>query len=158
MVNQTQDIAAIERILTHPKVIRMIADDFTDVNTIRSRMSDGDLVGLHIMNEEKTGVIKVDPLNGITCVIHVATLPELWGKTREFAAEVGRWIFENTKYTKVVAIIPAFNRLTIKLCLDCGFVHEGTISQSFLKNWKKYDQALLGLTKVAFEGGALCHH
>jgi RimJ/RimL family protein N-acetyltransferase len=30
----------------------------------------------------------------------------------------------------------------------CGFVKEGLLKKSFLKNWKLYDQEIYGITKM----------
>lgn len=142
-VHKTDDLEAVARILNHPRVFRMLADDSTPSPYVPTG-------GFHVMNDAKTGVVRIDPMNGICCVVHIAAMPELWGKANEFAMDVITWGFENTLFVKAVAMIPKFNRLTINLCLDCGFVLEGRLIKAFQKNWEYHDLVILGLTKTDF--------
>ena len=105
---------------------------------------------IYLMNEEKTGVIRIDPFNGCTCQAHIATLPELWGKADQFVKEALCWGFTYTRYLKVIAFIPIFNKLTIRLVKNNGFREEGCILKSFLKNWKLHNLLIFGLTKESF--------
>lgn len=144
MVKRTSDITAVARILNHPKVHPYVVDDGSASVFVPGEND------FYIMNKEKTGVVRVDQLNAVSCMIHFAALPELWGKVRQFGLEAIDWGFRHTSYCKIVAMIPYFNRLTIKLCLGCGFSEEGCVTKSFLKNWKFYDQIVYGLTKTDF--------
>ncbi len=99
------------------------------------------------MDETKAGVIRIDPMNGITCCMHIAALPEMWGKTKVFVQDVIRWTFTNTGYMKVTAFIPVDNKLAIKLARDVGMVQEGILTKSYLRNWKVLDQIIFGLYK-----------
>lgn len=154
MVSETQDTAAISNVFTHPKVYRHLIDD------ANSKDPDGfsPQAGLYIMNEKKTGIVMLAPVNGTCCSAHIATLPRLWGRARKFVREALTWGFNHTTYTKVIAFVPEFNRLTVSLCEDCGFELEGTIRKSFLKNYTYYDQFLYGMTKRDFlEEKQRCH-
>jgi len=149
-VHKTDDLEAVAKILNHPKVYNMVADDSVPFPYEPPP-------GLWVTNKEETGVVRIDPMNGICCIVHIATLPELWGKAEAFVMEVIDWGINNTAYSKVVALIPEYNKLTLRLCLKCGFEQEGRIKKSFLKNWKFYDQVLFGLTKTDFiERRRLC--
>lgn len=154
MIEVTHDMDAVAKIFNHPKVFGMISDDMSPSPFIPM-----DYVGaIYLMDESKAGVIRIDPMNGICCICHIATLPELWGGARAFGMEFVKWLFKNTVYIKVVGIIPVYNRLVIKLCRDCGFSQEGVIRKSFMKKWKIYDQIVFGLTKSDFQkGGTSCH-
>lgn len=142
-VYRTKDMAAVSRILNHPKVFRMISEDFTPKYVPKNRE-------FYIMNDGQTGVVRIDPFTGVTCSAHIATLPELWGKGADFTTECLKWGFKNTTYNKVVVFIPEFNRLTISLCKKCGFEQEGKISHSFILNWKYHDMIIMGITKTRF--------
>jgi len=154
MINQTHDMDAVAKILNHPRVYRMISDDMSPSPFIPM-----DYVGaIYLMDESRVGVVRIDPMNGICCICHIATLPELWGGAKGFGMEFIEWLFNNTVYIKVVGIIPAYNRLVIKLCRDCGFSQEGVIRKSFMKKWKIYDQMIFGLSKSEYcKGGTSCH-
>ena len=151
MVHRTSDLDVVGRILNHPMVYGMISDDTTPDPY-------EPVDGLYIMNDEETGVVRIDPVNGICCIVHIATLPELWGTAESFVMEVIDWGINNTAYNKVIALVPEYNKLTLRLCLKCGFEQEGRIKKSFLKNWKFHDLVLFGLTKTDFtERRQLCH-
>ena len=137
--------AVIENIILHPKVMTWLTDD-------NSKHYD---VVMHpqiyyLVNEANTGVIRVDPMNSVTCSVHIATLPELWGSGHEFVKEALTWGFEHTLYQKVVGIIPAYNDQAIKLVKDFNFKQEGVLTKSFLKNWVLADQLIFGLNKGDF--------
>jgi len=102
---------------------------------------------VYLIDEDHTGVIRLDPMNSVTCSVHIATRPEMWGRGHQFAKDVMKWGFKNTLYQKVVGIIPGYNDRVIKLVKDLGFKQEGMITKSFLKRWKLHDQLIFCLNK-----------
>lgn len=102
---------------------------------------------LYLTDEKEQGIIRIDALNGITGSVHIATIPEMKGRAYKFAEEAKEWVFKNTQYMKIVAMVPVFNNLTINLAKRVGFKEEGVLKKSFLKNWKLHDQLILGLSK-----------
>lgn len=150
MVNQCFDKKAISKIINDKKVRDFLTDDGTpkDVDII---IHPG---VLYIIDEKGQGVVRVDQLNSICGSVHIATLPEMKGRGYEFATEAKEWIFKNTKYMKIVAIVPEFNTATVNLIKKVGMKHEGLLTKSFLKNWKMHDQLIFGITK----GEALCQY
>ena len=104
----------------------------------------------YLVNEENSGVLRIDKMNSVTCSGHLATLPSLWGNGHAFVQEVLDWIFINTFYQKIVGIIPAYNERVIKLVKDLNFKQEGVLTKSFLKNWVLADQLIFGLSKGDF--------
>ena len=150
-VFRTHDMDSVAKILNHPKVYNMVADDSVPFPYDPPP-------GFWVMNEDETGVVRIDPLNGICCIVHIAAHPNLWGRSVEFVESVLEWGLVNTGYSKVIAMIPEYNKLTMRLCLKCGFEQEGRIKKSILKNWKFHDQLLFGLNKTDFLGRRrLCH-
>ena len=143
MVFRTKDLESVSKILNHPDVYSKMFDDATPEPIKPAE-------GFYIINQEHTGVVRVDRMNGICCSVHIATLPELWGKAYEFTIEALGWGFENTSFIKIIAIIPEFNRPAMCLCSRCGFQREGWIKKSFLKRWELHDQILFGLNKSDF--------
>lgn len=146
-MNRTYDMDAISNILNHPRV-RGITSDSSCVGEYVPCETD-----FYIMNEEKTGIIKIDPMNGASCSVHIATLPVLWGKAVAFAKEGINWGFSHTTYMKIIAMVPDYNKMALAFCRRCGFEVEGRIRESFLKDWKLHDQVLFGLTKSDFYKG-----
>ena len=145
MIYNCIDKNVIENIILHPKVMLWLTDDNSKnyAVIIHPQVK-------YLVNEEHTGVIRVDPMNSITCSLHMATLPELWGHGYEFATEALEWGFKNTLYQKIVAIIPAYNERIIKLVQKMNFKQEGILTKSFLKNWVLVDQLIFSLNKGDF--------
>jgi len=143
-IYQTKDIEAISRVLNHPKVYKWLSDDFAQNPYVPPMNNDT----FYLMDETKNGVVQLDPMNGVCCQVHIAVTPDMWGSGVKFAKECILWGVERTTYMKAVVMIPAFNRLTIKLIKECGFDKEGLLKKSFLKNWKLYDQEVYGITKT----------
>ena len=143
IVYKTTDLEIVSKILNHPRVFRMVSDDLTPDTIIPPP-------GIHIVDDRHLGVVRIDPLNGFCCTVLIAALPSLWGRADEFVNSVLSWGFSNTIFTKVVAMVPDYNRLTMKLCSKCGFLVEGVIRESFLKDWEYHDMTIFGLTKEQF--------
>lgn len=142
-VNRTFDKEALIKIFNHPMVYGWI--------------SDGKSPGFHepsinpsiiyLVDDLERVVVQISPLNGISCDVHVAALPEIWGSVDKFVKEAINWGFQNTRYMKAVAMIPSYNKRVLGLAERVGFLREGVLTKSFLKNWKLHDQIILGLCK-----------
>lgn len=135
----------IKNIVLHPKVINWLTDDNSNNYEVVIHPQ-----VYYLVNEENTGVVRVDPMNSVTCSVHIATLPELWGHGHEFSKEILTWLFTNTLYQKVVGIIPEYNNRVIKLVQDLNFTQEGILTKSFLKNWVLTNQLIFSLNKGDF--------
>jgi hypothetical protein len=98
------------------------------------------------------GLCQLTPMNGTTLEIHPTVVRELRRTHRHaVVAAFFDWIFANTKYTKLVAIIPACYRHVKRFAVEMGLVVEGNISSSTLRGGKLHDQWLLGLTRAQWE-------
>jgi len=145
IIHRSFDFKAISQIINHPLVRAMMADDGT-LDRVYVKEA------FYLMDEDQKGVIRIDPINCVTCSAHIATLPEMWGHADTFTMSALRWGFNNTKYTKVVAMVPEYNKAARGLCARCGFEVEGRIKKSFLRNLTYYDMIIFGLTKTDFLG------
>jgi len=137
------DPAIISRIVNNTKVSDWVSDDHSPqphLPVIHPSI-------IYLVDETECGVIRIDPMNCISCYVHIATTPKMWGSGHKFVKEAIEWGFKNTKYLKVVAYVPSFNDHTLKLVQDVGFRQEGICRKSFLKNWKLHDQIIFGLSK-----------
>ncbi len=141
MIKETTDMEAVTKIFNHPKVCGWIVDD-TAIGPVILNPAH-----LYVMNEEGTAAAAVSPLTGSTCVVHFATIPEVWGKTLEIAREAIAWIFGNTRFVKIVGFTPECNRLAVRFGKRCGFRVEGRITKAFMKNWELHDMIVFGLSK-----------
>ena len=141
---------AVSKIINHPEVYGWVSDDCSPDEYVP------DARNLYIINDEGPAVIRVDHFNGVTCQVHTSTTPELSGPAKDFVAEAIAWGWENTRYSKIIYLVPSFNRLADRLCRSCGFKKEGIITKSFLKNFKLYDQVIYGMSKYEGEGETKC--
>lgn len=143
MINRCIDIDVISKIITHSDVVNWLTDD----NSPKENIPVIHPSIIYLVDEKETGVIRVDPMNSISCYVHIATTPKMWGNGHKFVKEAIEWGFKNTGYLKIVALIPVFNKHTINLVMDLGFKKEGVCTKSFLKNWVIHDQLIFGLYK-----------
>jgi len=142
-VSRTRDKKAILKIINHNKVRKWVVDDLSPDN-YTPFMHESVIV---LMDDEKLGMIRIEPMNGICCQVHIATKPKMWGHAVEFGQLAKEWLFKHTRYQKVVAMVPAYNRLAIRVCRKIGFKQEGVIERSFLRNWELHDWIVFGLNK-----------
>jgi len=149
LVSRTRDKKSISKVLRHPKVWPWIIDDLTPDNY--TPMVQENVI--YLTDETKMGVIRVDPMNGICGSVHIAVRPELWGKSLEFGESAKAWVFKHTRYMKLVAMIPDYNRLAIRLAKKLGFEYEGSMKLALLKNWELRDVVLYGLCKEGVKNG-----
>jgi RimJ/RimL family protein N-acetyltransferase len=140
MVERTTDMELISMILNHPKVYDLITDDASVPPCVPN------MNNLYLTNETRNGILTASHVNGITCEVHIAVLPELWGRATGFFKECIAWGFENTRYMKVIGFTPVYNRAAISLAKRCGFKEEGRLKDSFLKNWELHDQIVFGIS------------
>ena len=142
LIAGTDDLKSIETILNHPDVFSMVTDDLSP-----SRFTADFENSIYIINEDRTGVIRLDPMSSTCCSAHIATLPKLKGKGKEFAKSVINLGFTVTRFTTVLMFVPEFNKPTNKLCAGLGFKKQCVIENSFLKDWKYHNQIVYSLNK-----------
>lgn len=126
VIHRSVDTNDISRVLNHPQVFPFLTDDLSPAfyDPVISPQV------IYLINEQKTGVVRIDPMNGVTCNAHIATLPEMWGDAVSFVKEALVWGFKNTKYLKVLAMVPEFNEHAMSLVSRSGFVREGVLIRS----------------------------
>ena len=133
---------------------QFIDDPYPVWNAIRSRLADdtgnlvtvGDFLGV-FENERMAGAFLIKRWNEHTYEIHGGVHPEYWGRGSQVVELAGRALFAGTPCLKIVAIIPAFNKLMRKCVTDLGMKQEGIVTKSFLKWMKMHDQFVYGITK-----------
>jgi len=140
--------SSILSILNTPKVLRASAEE--NIQSITSLDFSRNLFMGVFEQQELVGVVRLEDFAAFVSIIHVVATPKAYG-IRGYT-EVLPFIFNNTSIRKLVAFIPAFNRLTVKLAKDAGFKQEGLISSAYAKNWRMHDLLVFGLSK----GELLC--
>lgn len=144
-IKQTTDAELISKICNHPQVFDWISDDCTLKPFVP--VLDG---LIHLTDDAGLGVITIQPWNGITCQVHMACLPEMWGRGHKMVKDALYWGFKNTRFSKVLGIVPEYNSFIRKLLSDLNFTKDGIITESWLKNFKKYDQIIYSTSKMDF--------
>lgn len=98
------------------------------------------------------GVCQLTPWNSMTLEIHpTITRHHRRLRRHEAVAAMFDWIFNNTRYTKLVAIIPACYKHVKRFALEMGLRVEGNISESTLRGGKLHSQWVLGMTRSQWE-------
>lgn len=131
----------IVKIATHPKIWNWISDAFT----FDFELDPGTLY----LSIDGEGFVSVQQMNHICYQIHIALLPPLWGRGVEVGAAVKEWIFTLTPCKKIVAIVPADNRLALRLARQCGMKEEGRMVASFQRGLELIDQVFFGVEREA---------
>ena len=100
MINRTNDMNAVAQIFNHPKVYGWVSDDMSPRPYIPSPSH------CYLLDDSKAAVARVDELNGVTCMVHIATLHEMRGQTASFAKDGIAWVFKNTTFSKIISLAP----------------------------------------------------
>jgi RimJ/RimL family protein N-acetyltransferase len=150
MIAPLTDKKEIEAMVNSPELYGRITDDLSPDYFICDD-------ALYLSNIERTGLMKFEPLNGMTTQVHVMAFQKLLGKTGAFVREGLEWVFNHTTYMKIITFVPAYNLPALKLAQRSGLKEEGIVTKSFLKNWVLHDQYIYGITKEEFRRIRLCH-
>lgn len=146
-----EDRDLVNSIFNDPAVIEHICDDASSGNRpfdFGPLMGTPESAGPFFLTNGSTAVCFLMPMNGTTLDLHSAILPSSRGKQAiQIGHEVIRWIWENTRYIKLLTWIPASNVPAYAFARKCGFAVEGRATMSFMKNGKLQDQILAGLSK-----------
>jgi RimJ/RimL family protein N-acetyltransferase len=145
---RTRDLTLVRSVLTHASQVRMSAEDATDVATWNPH--DDERIWYIAAREldEVLGIFTLIPQNACCYEIHAALLPRCWGaRTREALRGALAWMFANSPARRIVASIPAYNRLAIALARDAGLTRYGMNEKSFMRGGTLHDQVLVGISK-----------
>lgn len=141
----------VNSIFNGPTVIEHICDDASSGDRpydFGPLMGTPESKGSFFLTNGETAVCFLMPMNGTTLDLHSAILPEARGKQAiQIGKDVIQWIWENTRYIKLASWIPVANVPAYAFARKCGFVVEGTLTKSFMKDGKLQDQILVGLSK-----------
>lgn len=95
------------------------------------------------------GLVVFHPFNTIDCCQgHVNYLPKYWGSAlHEYTKLAIKWLFDNTHFIKIVALIPDYYPLVLKHALASGMQKEGYLQNSVISNGKPDNMTLLGVDR-----------
>lgn len=145
---RTRNFVLIRDTLTHASQYRMASEDATPHPFAFRPNEDDRIIYLATFDAgELLGIFTLIPQNAVCYEIHCALLPPCWGpRTREALRGAIAWAFANTPARRIVASIPAYNRLAIRLARDAGMTQFGTNEKSFERGGALRDQILLGIS------------
>jgi RimJ/RimL family protein N-acetyltransferase len=144
----TRDFTLVKSTLTHDSQMRMSSEDATDAASWEPN-EDPRLLYLAVRDGgQLLGIFTFVPQNAICFEIHAAVLPLAWGhRSRQALRGALEFAWRETPARRVVASIPAYNRLAIALGRSAGMTQYGVNSNSFLRHGELWDQVLLGISK-----------
>lgn len=146
---RTTDWEMVKKIATHPRVYPMSSDDYSAPREAWEPIRhDAVWYVLAKDGEELLGMFVLMPENAICWNIHVCLLPNSWGRrAKQAGREIVQWVFENTPCMRLVADVPEYNTLVLKLGLEAGMKRCGINPASHQKNGALHNQILLGISK-----------
>jgi len=99
------------------------------------------------LHGEFLGIFLASP-HGTACKeVHAALLPNARGYAVGAAKQAIKWMFNNTECARLIAWIPAYNRLAVNMARKSGMTVCGVNNKSFLKDGALHDEVLLGISK-----------
>jgi RimJ/RimL family protein N-acetyltransferase len=143
-VAPTRDFARIRELLAQPAQWDAATDDSAPAPKAFWPNEDERIIYLEAA---AFGIFTMIPQNAICYEIHVAAnIAQIKTATAALEAAIA-WAFENTPARRIIAQIPATNRLAIALATRAGLVEFGRNPGSFLKRGELVDVHLLGISK-----------
>jgi RimJ/RimL family protein N-acetyltransferase len=150
---RTRDYPLVREILTHPQLYRFLGDDATPA-AAEFEVNEHPAIWYVLARDESylLGVFTLIPQNAVCFEIHAAMLPESWGQTAlEALQRVFLFMTAESGCRRIVASIPACNRLAIRYGERAGMTQFGVNPDSFLRGGTLYSQVLLGISTKEIE-------
>lgn len=142
----TRDLDLIRPAVCHETIYRNVVDD----NAGPAELFQPPEMCLYAtvwQGDEYCGIFGLVPHNFVLAEIHTALMPNVWGD----AAEVGRhfiaWVFETTKFQRLIGAIPEFNRMALRMAKLSGMTEYGVNPASYLKHGKLHSLIMVGVSK-----------
>lgn len=146
---RTEDMELVRLILTHPKIYGPGSDDFSpDATEWKPPKGEHLLYVLVLENDEVAGLFTVLFVSPILYKIDGGFLPWAWGKCTEAACTAFiNWLFEHTGCERIIADVPAYNELSLRMTRIMGMKQYGENPESYLKHHKLHNVLLMGISK-----------
>jgi len=145
---RSRDWDLIRLIVTHPRIWPWISDDFSGPPEEWQPVDHSNVCYVIARDgEEVLGLWMVHPHSAVLWEIHTCLLPTCGTKRAiAAAAEMIRWVWENTPAKRLVSQVPEFNRRAAWFARRAGMQEFGRNPKSYQKDGKLHDQALYGLS------------
>lgn len=141
---RTFDYALVRWIITHPKVYRtsLLADCYPRREDWTPVESQSIWYVIALDAGGALGVFVFVPQSEICCEAHLAMLPRAWGASVNYSLRCIDWLRATTKWRRLTALIPAYNRLAIRLVKHTGFELLAIRPAATMQNGRPVDQLL----------------
>lgn len=107
---------------------------------------DGSELGLFVLVTQNMAMAEV----------HTCLLPRAYGSKAVKAGKLmEKWVWDATKFHRLVTLVPAYNRVALAFAKRCGMVQYGLNPKSYMKKGVLWDSILLGLSRPE-ETGPKC--
>jgi RimJ/RimL family protein N-acetyltransferase len=146
---RTADLDLVRSILTHPRIYPWAGDDSAPAAEGFQPNPD-DRIWYVLVHDgvELLGLLVFLPHVSVCWEVHCALLPCAWGpRTAEALSGAFGWIWARTECRRVVAAVPAGNKLACRLAFRAGMDVEGVRPGSWLKRGRLEDLILFGIGK-----------
>jgi RimJ/RimL family protein N-acetyltransferase len=147
---RTRDFARVRAVLTDATQYAMAGDDSTPPAVEFRPNEDPRIVYIAVQHESGAvvGIVTLIPENCICFALHAALLRPLWGaRSREALRGAVDWAWRETPARRIVAAVPEYNRLAIKLAMESGFEMFGWNPRAFLKGGQLHNVLHLGVSR-----------
>jgi len=146
-VERTYDTALVRSILSNKRLKMRISDAPIEAFDPASQENLYYLVCKR--GETAIGIVVFHAFNSLACCQgHVNYLPEYWGEDlHKYTTKAIEWIFENTDFIKIVALVPDYYAIVLKHALAAGMKKEGYLTNAVISNGKPDNMTLLGIEK-----------
>ena len=148
-IERTRDYAAVRAIVTHPRLYRRLADDFSPAPENWEPAVDERIYYLLVRHQGNViGAAMFHPETACCYQGHLAVLPEAWGPTSVAASRaLIRWMFANSPCVRLVVHIPEENRLALRLARAAGMSRFGLNERAVSRGGRLCNLVLLGISK-----------
>ena len=141
----TTDAEFITRCMTQPEVWRMGTDD--NAASVNPKMFYVNPDGNLWLKCDDYGLLMCEPLMHDALKLHIGFTPNVKGRAIDVCKGAFRWLLTNTTTVRLLADIPTYNNLTIRLAIKSGMINVGTHCKSFKKDNVLYDQRLFKIAR-----------
>lgn len=147
---RTADMGLVHKIVTTPNVYRASADDYSPLPDKWVPVEDQNIWYILAYDDDPNnmmGLFALYPSSAIRAEIHTCLLPHARGQSVHFGQGVLQWIWRNTPFLRVVTQVPSFNRLALRMALNCGLQAFGEEPRCYMKDGELHDVLHLGVSR-----------
>lgn len=144
----TTDYALLNSILTNPACYRRMANDQApQIEDFSTKPGNFEAV-LMIRNRKTVGMCLLIPKQPGQAEIHFCFTPESWGRTKDTAIRLVKWIWEHSAAIhSLIGPVPSYNRLALQLAKAAGFVPRAEVASGGTKRGRPFDLIITEATR-----------